>query len=225
MIYGVSAQPIAGSIIESGGTFPGSLAAADFVNGVYEIAGVSTTAAAIIDKPGQIDGSGLRIDAGANEAVAFIGDFLQAFADTLGFYTVVIEWDIDATGTTPDVLIVQEADIDFGDYMELWSQNPRTSMFVIDSWDSGEVDSEFSGLTDNANVMRLAYTRDTDRVSISINGASAVVNSYATTELLPASVTLGGYPGGFGWPDPVFNGYVRQVLLYPVKSDAILPTL
>ena len=192
MIVGITASQRAPSI---GSIAAGSLAGLDFINHLYWVGLTTYEASAIVDKPSQIIGGGLEVNPSLGP-VAVIGDILAAFVSAAGLYGLVVEWD-QTDGGGSDIVVVQNASSVAGGYsvgyIELWTDNPRTGVDLIDSEPSAtQTESFFSGLPDNTSPMRAAYSRDVDRLSISVNGGAVVTSVIADEGIIPAAVTLGG---------------------------------
>lgn len=225
MIYGVIAER---QVAAGGGSEP--LAFADFVNDVYTIGGVSVTAADVTDHPEDIDANGIRVDEVANDTfVHLIGDFLQAIIDTSGYLTVVVEWLLDATGDPGDVMTVQKDLVPAAGYyfLNVFSTDPRTQIDVGDDDGTTFNSVTVDGLADVAAITRIAFTRRSTGISASVNGSAVETVSFAAASFVPTLSRLGGVDQtvGAGGNYVSLLGYIREVVIYDVQSDAILPTL
>jgi hypothetical protein len=216
MIYGIYAGPppaAPGLGIEA-------LASADFVNGIYSVAGVSVALGDIVDTPGAITASGLRIDSGAGNGIAIIGDFLQAFIDAAGLQTVVVEWSLDSDGQGPDIFVIQNSGSP-NKYIWLYRISFSGDLSLEDRQGGTVVSTDFTGLPNVAGIMRAAYTRASDHAALSVDGATSVVNSYTTGAITP----LTAYLGSGNDAQSFMNGYIRKLILYSVLDDSFLPSL
>ncbi|RUU10765.1 hypothetical protein EOD10_20355 [Mesorhizobium sp. M7A.T.Ca.TU.009.01.3.2] len=213
MMPGVAAQPLGGRSVFS----PTVLADADYIGGIYEIAGLPVAAADIIDKPARIGASGLEIlDNDIDGVVSPIDDYLSLWL-TLN-WTVRIEW--------------QELTTDGATYL-LWMQEPedghsflieRSTAFTglrVDAHEASNITRDVPINTSHGpGIHTIVVTRTDDRLSISCDG-SAVVTVLATPTMNPLTTVSFG-----GDLEESFNGcFIRKVTLYAPLDDIWLPSL
>lgn len=228
MIPGIVAA--SGGEITSGGpvsSYPGSVAVADFLTGEYSIDGVATTAALMIDKPGNIvPGNGLSIDWDVpGDVVTPIGDFLTKLC--LAEFTVVIEAyeHVDTDSSSLDLVQARNTANPFDRY---WYINDFDGGANGDSDDVIGISGQrfiqaFASITKPA-IRRVAFTRATARCSVSTNGSSVTTDTTAWPS--GARITNEAILGAqIGETDPNFKGYIRRIIVYPVQPDSDLPVL
>ncbi|TIX28934.1 hypothetical protein [Mesorhizobium sp.] len=193
----------------------------DFLNEVYTKDGSPVVLADIIDKPARVGASGLEIiaDPDPDGYVLTAGDLLTDFVSL--DWTVVIEWEELSSTSYSEILVLQDL---ANGFHNVWVENAMGS--GMPNLNVDETSNITRQLTDNmlygAGVHKLAFTRTTSRIAISVDGGTAIVNM--TPEASGNTVdtaAFGGYPG-YG----TVNGfYIRTMTLTPPVDDAALPGL
>jgi hypothetical protein len=215
MMPGVAAQPLGGRSVFS----PTVLADADYINGIYELAGSSVAAAAIIDKPGRIGGSGLEIlDNDVDGIVSPIGAYLSLWL-TLN-WTVRIEWqELTTDGATYLVWMTEPVD---GHSFLIERSTAFTGLRVDAHEGSFNTRNVEIDTSHGPGVHVIVVTRTNDLLSISCDGSDVVTQVVAPISMnAMETASFGGDP-----TDQSYNGtFIRKVTLYAPLDDIWLPSL
>ena len=229
MMYGVYCPPGTGG---GGGGYPGALAAADFINDVYQVAEVDVDVATVIDNPSMIDPSGLGINWNNPNTIRYLlGDFLAVALAVE--WTMVIEWSM-AENFDMQIMGIGQAG-GSGDLLFIDNHTPDPSGFddveVTDD-SAGSSVERIAGVNalpfSTTPIRKIAFTRTTDRLSLSLGGGA--VNSDGTDVVAFSgadTATLGNYSFPITDPDQYasMNGHIRKIIIYPVALDADLPSM
>ncbi|WP_027037870.1 hypothetical protein [Mesorhizobium ciceri] len=212
MMPGVAAQPLGGRSVFS----PTVLADADYIGGVYELAGSPLAASDIIDKPGRIGASGLEIlDNDVDGIVSAIGDYL-ALLLTLN-WTVVIEWEELTSSGYTELLLLEE----FGNNHSMGIDRVGSAGLPMQGYESGVQGREVNNTdTYGPGVHKVAFTSTVSGISMSTDGG-AVSSDSSPRDIDPLVAASFGGPA-----DGSYNGtFIRRVTLYAPLDDIWLPSL
>ncbi|PWJ88346.1 hypothetical protein C8D77_11168 [Mesorhizobium loti] len=200
-------------------SLPGStLASADFLNGVYSVAGVSKTLADIVDTPGALSAFGLEIPYG-DVPIGIIGTFLATL--TSMNWTILVGYEEDNNDHVTIPLAVATNALDNGVTLERLASADNLAMQASDfnallaSRTVTDPRSHYS-----ANLHQIAVTRVSGRLSMSVNGdpvATVGTSLVATAE----AAAFGGLPGDV----TVNGGYIRFIHVWAPMSDSALQDL
>jgi hypothetical protein len=223
MIPGVVAsQGIAAS---GGGSVPeGALVHLDFINGLYFVEGTDPPAVGdVLDHPEWIGAGGLELRF-ANETTIGTG-IAHVLGDALttlltANWTAVIEFETLADDGSEHVFSVQSAAPLWEDAM--WARADNSSFIGVFETNGGITSREINaaGLV-SAGVHRIAITRTDAKLAVSVNGATATVDSTSSPSFVPETATFGSYHGD--WLSNEVN--IRSLTVYAPRADADLPSL
>lgn len=213
MMLGVVASRLAQSA-GGGGDLPGdALAAADFVAGAYEVAGVAVTAADVVDHPEFIGAGGLAVP-GSDPAgvISILGDFLATL--TPMDWTVLIEYEeLTSSGRT---VLLSVSDIDFAEAFDTERMNAGLAFRAEDSAAGYRSIDDGTGF---AGVHRLAITRTDTKLAMSVDGAATLVDDSITMTIAATIATVGGYTG-----ESSMNAFnLRKLYVWAPMADGDLP--
>ena len=223
MIYGIqAAQPDSGSSAPAD-DYPGSLAVADFLNGIYSAGSTILTLADVVDEPQYITASGLLLDWNDinQQPMNLIGLIRDVICDVN--WTIVFEWEeIEVDGMSPFFI----TDTQSNGYDYLWIDSGNTSVYVYDHPDPGT--NREAGIVSSVQaqpgIRKIAVTRTTTNLAISLLGGAVVSD---TTSSDKPSMTMVGLGGDTTFVDDglQLRGYIRKIIVYPAQSDTALLTL
>lgn len=218
MIPGIVAATI-GSQSGGGDVYPDAVAVFDTILSLYSIDGVATTAAAMIDRPDLIDGSGLYIDWDVSGAFATaIGDFLTKLIAPS--WTIVAEAiEENDTGNFPWLDVFAAATSHNAQIFTTMSSS-FANITVTTPGVGGDAFAQVA-VTDRPNLRRIAVTRTASKVVISANGSAIVSDTTSTTPSYD-SARIGAQKGST-FPD--MKGHIRRIIVYDPVSDSELPGL
>lgn len=215
MMPGVAAQPLGGRSVFS----PTVLAQANYVEGIYEIAGSSAAAADIIDKPARIGGSGLEIlDNDVDGVVSPIGDYLALWL-TLD-WTVKIVWEELTTDGATYLLYLFEM-LGGDQHSFLIERSTAFTGLRVDAHEGSNITRDVQINTSHGpGIHTIVVTRTDDRLSISCDGSAVVTVTATPTMNAMATASFGGDL------DQSYNGcFIREQTLYAPLDDIFLPAL